>query len=108
MPAIYALAQTMLHVSLFVHAAHVSAHNLGPHCPATAPIGCTHCRLLAEYLEAAAPAAVAEAVELLAGPALLRLVHTRYGAYIGCAVLAYGTPKDRKKAIKAMKGEHSM
>lgn len=60
--------------------------------------------MLAEYMAAAAPGAVAEAAELLAGQALLRMVHTRHGAYVGCAVLTYGTPKDRKKAIKAMKG----
>lgn len=41
---------------------------------------------------------------MLAGPALLRMVHTRHGAYVGCAVMSYGTPKDRKKAVKAMKG----
>ena len=63
-----------------------------------------HFRLLAEYLEFATPRAVAEAVEMLAGPPLLRMIHTRHGAYVGCAIMAYGTPKDRKKAIKAMKG----
>ena len=62
------------------------------------------CRLLAEYMEAANPGALAEAVEMLAGPALLRMVHTRHGAYAACAVMSYGSPKDRKKAIKAMKG----
>ena len=61
-------------------------------------------RLLAEYLEAAGAGAVAEAVEALSGPSLMRMVHTRHGAYVGCAVLAYGSPKDRKKAVKAMKG----
>jgi len=47
---------------------------------------------------------VAEAVETLAGPGLLRMVHTRHGAFVACCVLAFGTPKDRKKAVKAMKG----
>lgn len=62
-------------------------------------------RLLAEYLQESSGGAVADAVEMLAGPALLRMVHTRHGAYVGCAVMAYGSPKDRKKAIKAMKGK---
>ena len=36
---------------------------------------------------------------------MLRMIHTQHGAYVGCAVFAYGTAKDRKKAIKSMKGE---
>ncbi|KAK9834069.1 hypothetical protein WJX81_007630 [Elliptochloris bilobata] len=66
-------------------------------------------RLIAEYLQAAPRSAVAEAVETLAGPALLRMVHTRHGALVACQVLAFGTAKDRKKAVKAMKGHvHTM
>lgn len=61
-------------------------------------------RLIAEYVQAAPRSAVAEAVETLAGPALLRMVHTRHGALVACYVLAFGTAKDRKKAVKAMKG----
>ena len=61
-------------------------------------------RLIADYLQAAPQSAVAEAVETLAGPALLRMVHTRHGALVACYVLAFGTAKDRKKAVKAMKG----
>ena len=64
---------------------------------------CCH-RLLAEYILAAPSSLVAEAVENLAGPGLLRIVHTRDGAQAGCAVMAYGSPKERKKAIKALKG----
>ncbi len=63
----------------------------------------TH-RLVAEYLTAAPPRAAADAVEALAGPALMRMVHTRDGATAAAAVLALGTAKDRKKAVKAMKG----
>ena len=48
---------------------------------------------------------MAEAVQLLAGPPLVRMVHTREGAQVCCAVLAYGSAKDRKKVIKAM-SEH--
>ena len=47
---------------------------------------------------------VAEAVEQLAGPVLLRMIHTQQGAYAGCCVFRHGTAKDRKKAVKAMKG----
>jgi pumilio family protein 6 len=63
----------------------------------------TH-RLVAEYLAAAPPRAAADAVDALAGPGLMRMVHTRDGAAAACAVLALGTAKDRKKAVKAMKG----
>ena len=62
-------------------------------------------RLLAEYIQTSRGSEVAEAVEQLAGPAMLRMIHTQHGAYVGCAIFAYGTPKDRKKAIKSMKGE---
>ena len=61
-------------------------------------------RLIAEYLEHAPPAAVEDAVETLAGPNLLRMVHTRHGAAAAVAVIAYGAPKDRKKAVKAFSG----
>ena len=64
-------------------------------------------RLLAEYLLAAPSSLVADAVESLAGPGLLRMIHTRDGAQAGCAVMAYGSPKDRKKALKALKGADS-
>ena len=63
----------------------------------------TH-RLVAEYLAAAPPRAAADAIDALAGPALMRMVHTRDGAAAAAAVLALGTAKDRKKAVKAMKG----
>lgn len=62
------------------------------------------CRVIAEYLRAAPASAVREAVEMLAGPALLRCVHTHAGAAVACCVIAYGTAKDRKKAVKGMKG----
>lgn len=67
-------------------------------------LGAHVARLVAEYLQAAPRSAVAEAVETLAGPGLLRMVHTRHGALVACIVLAFGTAKDRKKAVKAMKG----
>lgn len=63
------------------------------------------CRLVAEYLEVAPASSVAEAVETLAGPPLLHMVHSRHGATVACQVLAMATAKQRKKVIKAMKGE---
>lgn len=61
-------------------------------------------RLLAEYLAAAPASLVADAVESLSGNALLHMMHTHDGAAAACMVLAYGSAKDRKKAIKAFKG----
>jgi pumilio homology domain family member 6 len=63
------------------------------------------CRLIAEYLSAAPASAVEDAVQTLAGVNLLRMAHTHDGAAAACAVLAYGTAKDRKQAVKAMQGE---
>ncbi|BDA41597.1 Pumilio homolog 3 [Coccomyxa sp. Obi] len=60
--------------------------------------------LVAEYMEAAPPTAVADVVEMLAGPPLLHMVHSRPGATAACQVLAMATAKQRKKVIKAMKG----
>ena len=62
------------------------------------------CRLMAEYLEWAPASALAEAVEMLAGPPLLHCVHSRPGMQVACHVLAAGSAKQRKKVIKAMKG----
>jgi pumilio homology domain family member 6 len=63
------------------------------------------CRLIAEYLTAAPTSAVEDAVQTLAGVNLLRMAHTHDGAAAACAVLAYGTAKDRKQAVKAMQGK---
>ncbi len=62
------------------------------------------CRLVAEYMEAAPATAVADAVEMLAGPNLLHMVHSHHGATAACQVLAMATAKQRKKVVKAMKG----
>lgn len=62
-------------------------------------------RFLAEYIAVSPGSSVAEAVQLLAGPPLVRMVHTKEGAQVSCAVLSYGSAKDRKKAIKAL-AEH--
>ncbi|EIE25301.1 ARM repeat-containing protein [Coccomyxa subellipsoidea C-169] len=62
--------------------------------------------LVAEYMEAAPASAVADAVEMLAGPNLLHMVHSHHGATAACQVLAMATAKQRKKVVKAMKGRH--
>ena len=61
-------------------------------------------RLISEYLKSAPPSLVEDSVESLSGDALLHMIHTHEGAEAACMVLAYGTAKDRKKAIKAFKG----
>ena len=43
-------------------------------------------------------------METLAGPNLLRMVHTRHGAAAAIAVIAYGTPRDRKRVVKSFSG----
>ncbi len=61
-------------------------------------------RLISEYLKNAPPSLVEDAVESLSGEALLHMIHTHEGVEAACMVLAYGSAKDRKKAIKAFKG----
>ncbi|GLI58570.1 hypothetical protein VaNZ11_000192 [Volvox africanus] len=63
-------------------------------------------RLMKEYLECATGVTVEESVETLSqtGEAVLRMVHTHEGAAAACMVLAYGTPRDRKRVVRAMKG----
>jgi pumilio homology domain family member 6 len=64
-------------------------------------------RLITEYLTEAPASLVADAVESLSGDALLHMLHTHQGCAAACMVLAYGTAKDRKKAVRAMKGHVS-
>ncbi|PRW61613.1 pumilio-like protein 24 [Chlorella sorokiniana] len=61
-------------------------------------------RLLAEFMEFSPASVVADAAENLSGDPLLHMVHTKDGAKAACMTLAYGTAKDRKKALKCMKG----
>ncbi|PNH12802.1 Pumilio 24 [Tetrabaena socialis] len=65
----------------------------------------TH-RLVKDYLDCATGMTVESAVETLSatGEAVLRMVHTHEGAAAACMVLAYGTPRDRKRVVRAMKG----
>ena len=55
-------------------------------------------------MDAAPATAVTDVVEMLAGPAIMHMVHSHAGADVACRVLALGTAKQRKKVIKAMKG----
>ena len=43
-------------------------------------------------------------METLAGPNLLRMVHTRHGAAAAIAVITYGTARNRKAVVKAFSG----
>lgn len=61
-------------------------------------------RLISEYIEAAPASLVVDAIESLSGEAMLHMIHTRYGARAACGALAYGTAKDRKKLVRALKG----
>ena len=61
-------------------------------------------RVTAELLAAAPATTVADAVASLSGEALLHMAHTREGATAACMVLAYGSARDRKKAVRALKG----
>lgn len=52
---------------------------------------------------------VADVIDTLAatGGNALKLVHTHDGAAAAAMALAYGTPKDRKRLVKGMKGAHT-
>ncbi|KIZ01582.1 hypothetical protein MNEG_6384 [Monoraphidium neglectum] len=65
----------------------------------------TH-RLIRELLEAAPGSVVADTVDTLAatGGSVLKMVHTHDGAAAACMALAYGSPRDRKRLVKGMKG----
>ena len=64
---------------------------------------CTR-RLVSEYMQLAPSDMLQDAVELLCGEAVLRMIHTHNGCRVGCMVAAYSSPKERKKLLKAMKG----
>lgn len=61
-------------------------------------------RATAELLAAAPATTVADAVASLSGDPLLHMAHTREGARACCMTLAYGTARDRKRAVRALKG----
>ncbi|KAI3432645.1 hypothetical protein D9Q98_004191 [Chlorella vulgaris] len=61
-------------------------------------------RLISEFMEFSPASVVADGAENLLGDPLLHMVHTKEGVKAVCMALAYGTAKDRKKALKSMKG----
>ena len=62
--------------------------------------------MIREFLECAPSMSVEDAVDTLtqAGTDVLKMVHTHDGAAAVCMLLAYGSAKDRKRLVKAMKG----
>lgn len=60
-------------------------------------------RVLAEFLAAAPASLVADTTASLSGDPLLHMAHTHDGVAAACAVAAYGTPRDRKKALRAVR-----
>lgn len=68
-------------------------------------------RLVREFLECAPSMSVEDAVDTLtqSGTDALKMVHTHDGSAAMCMILAYGSAKDRKRMVKAMKGHvHNM
>jgi pumilio family protein 6 len=60
-----------------------------------------------DFLRCAAGLSVEDAVDTLCatGGSVLKMVHTHDGAAAACMLLAYGTARDRKRLVKAFKGE---
>ncbi len=61
-------------------------------------------RVLSEYLAVAGPGGAADAAASVAGPALLRMIHTPDGARAAAALLGAASARARKAALKALKG----
>lgn len=63
-------------------------------------------RLLKDFFDCAPSASVEDVIDTLStsGTTVLKMVHTHEGAAVGCMLLAYGSSKDRKRLVKAMKG----
>jgi pumilio family protein 6 len=62
-------------------------------------------KVLAEYLDVGGPGTKFEAAHSLAGPAFLRMVHTREGAHAVNLMLTHAGAKQRKAVLKALKGQ---
>ncbi|QDZ19105.1 Pumilio-like protein [Chloropicon primus] len=60
--------------------------------------------VIRELLQFAAPGAIQEAAQNLAGPHLLHLVHTKEGSEAAANVICASDAKSRKKIVKALKG----
>ena len=95
---------TIIELCILVQAGE-GLHGSGGCCVAFQQSCALLCRLVRDYMDAAPASAVADMAEMLAGPNILHMVHSHAGAHVACRVLALGTAKQRKKVIKAMKGE---
>ncbi|XP_024527180.1 pumilio homolog 24 isoform X2 [Selaginella moellendorffii] len=62
-------------------------------------------RVLVEYLSIAPMSMVSNIVDQLSGPLLVRMLHTADGAKLGVLCVRHGSAKQRKKIIKALKGQ---
>ncbi|XP_057957672.1 pumilio homolog 24 [Malania oleifera] len=61
-------------------------------------------RALMEYFSIADKSSATDIIQQLSGPLLVRMIHTRDGSRIGMLCVKHGSPKERKKIIKGMKG----
>ncbi|KAH7431322.1 hypothetical protein KP509_08G042900 [Ceratopteris richardii] len=61
-------------------------------------------RVLTEYLSIAGKSMAADLLQQISGSSLIRMIHTREGAKIGVTCVSRGSRKERKKIIKALKG----
>lgn len=61
-------------------------------------------RVLLEYFSIADKTSVAEIIQQLSSPLLIRMIGTKDGAKIGILCVKYGNAKERKKIIKGLKG----
>ena len=61
-------------------------------------------KVLCEYLQAGGPGTRYEAAHSIAGPALLRMIHTREGAHAVNMMMSHAGAKQRKMVLKALKG----
>ena len=60
---------------------------------------------LCEYLDVGGPGTKHEAAQSLAGPAYLRMIHTREGVWAVNLLFAHAGAKQRKAVLKALKGQ---
>lgn len=60
---------------------------------------------LCEYLDVGGPGTKHEAAQSLAGPAYLRMIHTREGAWAVNLLFSHAGAKQRKAVLKALKGQ---
>ncbi|KAL8026096.1 hypothetical protein ABFX02_14G006400 [Erythranthe guttata] len=61
-------------------------------------------RALYEYLTIADKTSAADVIQQLAGPSLIRMIHTKDGSRLAMFCIKHGSAKERKKIIKGMKG----